>query len=177
MAAKRKSFKDSPAMQFLSVPEAAEETVEEKKEEAAESLLAKPKEEPPKPGGDAVKATAKSAQAARPANADSNSPGGAPAISKSAANAPPTAAPAAAAPAAMPRKAGRPRLVGEGGVPVKPNPAYIETRSKRVQLLMQPSLHEGLRAEAAKREVSLNDLVHSVLEQFLEGEAEKTGEQ
>lgn len=54
-------------------------------------------------------------------------------------------------------------------VPLKPNPLYLETRSKRLQLLMQPSLHQKLRDRAAEGGQSLNDLIHKVLEQWVEG--------
>ena len=52
----------------------------------------------------------------------------------------------------------------QANVPMKPNPLYVETRSKRLQLLMQPSLHQKLKARAAARGQSLNDLIHQVLE-------------
>jgi len=51
------------------------------------------------------------------------------------------------------------------GVPMKRNPEYIETKSKRVQLLMQPSLHIKLQAIAGQKGSSLNDLIHTMLEQ------------
>ena len=47
----------------------------------------------------------------------------------------------------------------------KVNPAFIETKSKRVQLLMQPSLHQKLKNKAAAEGKSLNDLIHSILEE------------
>ena len=50
----------------------------------------------------------------------------------------------------------------------KPNPEYIETRSQRVQLLMQPSLYKQLKARAKREKRSLNDLVHSILEENAE---------
>lgn len=46
----------------------------------------------------------------------------------------------------------------------KANPEYIETRSKRVQLLMQPSLYKQLKAKAKREKRSVNDLIHSILE-------------
>ena len=49
---------------------------------------------------------------------------------------------------------------------LKPNPLYVETKSRRVQLLMQPSLHEKLKAAAAERGQSLNDLIHTVLAEW-----------
>ena len=46
----------------------------------------------------------------------------------------------------------------------KVNPHYIETKSKRLQLLLQPSLLEKLRNRAKTEGRSVNDLVHSILE-------------
>ena len=46
----------------------------------------------------------------------------------------------------------------------KANPAYIETKSKRVQLLMQPTLHAKVKAAAEAQGLSFNDLVHRILE-------------
>ena len=51
-------------------------------------------------------------------------------------------------------------------VPMKLNPLYVETRSKRLQLLMQPSLHQKLKDRAAEKGQSLNDLIHQVLESW-----------
>lgn len=69
----------------------------------------------------------------------------------------------------------------EGGIPAtaetrkqnkapegyKLNPLYIETKSKRLQLLIQPSLHEKLKRKAQAEGTSVNDLVHSILEEAL----------
>ena len=52
--------------------------------------------------------------------------------------------------------------------PLKPNPLYLETKSKRVQLLMQPSLHARLKDLAAGRGQSLNDLVHTLLSEWVD---------
>ena len=46
----------------------------------------------------------------------------------------------------------------------KPNYLYIETRSKRLQLLVQPSLLEKLKAKAQSEGRSVNDVVHLILE-------------
>ena len=56
------------------------------------------------------------------------------------------------------------------GVPMKRNPLYIETRSKRLNLLMQPSLHAKLKEIAAQQEISINELIHNVLEKYTERE-------
>lgn len=48
----------------------------------------------------------------------------------------------------------------------KPNPLYIETRSKRVQLVLQPSLYEKAKAKAKSGGyASFNDFVHQLLEE------------
>jgi hypothetical protein len=52
------------------------------------------------------------------------------------------------------------------GVPMKPNPLYLETKSRRLQLLIKPSLHAKLRARATAQDMSLNELIHSILEQY-----------
>ena len=52
----------------------------------------------------------------------------------------------------------------------KVNPLYIETRSKRLQLLIQPSLLDKLKGKAKAEGRSVNDLVHSILEEALRGE-------
>lgn len=53
-----------------------------------------------------------------------------------------------------------------GQVPMKKNPIYIETKSKRLQLLMQPSLHLKLKNMATKQAVSVNELTHSILDEY-----------
>lgn len=46
----------------------------------------------------------------------------------------------------------------------KVNPLYIEKRSKRLQLLIQPSLYDKIKAQADAEGCSVNDLIHRVLE-------------
>ena len=50
-------------------------------------------------------------------------------------------------------------------VPVKRNPLYTETKSKRFQMLIQPSLYSKLKDMAEQKGSSLNDLIHTILEQ------------
>ena len=59
----------------------------------------------------------------------------------------------------------------EESVPMKLNPLYIETKSRRLQLLVQPSLHKKLKLHSTTLGISVNELVHSVLENYLEREA------
>ena len=65
---------------------------------------------------------------------------------------------------AMPQPTGKPP---EG---YKVNPLYIETKSKRLQLLVQPSLLDKLKGKAKAEGRSVNDLVHSILEEALKRE-------
>lgn len=57
------------------------------------------------------------------------------------------------------------------GVPMKPNPLYVETKSRRLQLLIKPSLHAKLRARATALDMSLNELIHSILELYADANA------
>lgn len=52
----------------------------------------------------------------------------------------------------------------------KVNPLYIEKRSKRLQLLVQPSLYDKIKAQADGEGCSVNDLIHRVLEEAVKGE-------
>lgn len=47
----------------------------------------------------------------------------------------------------------------------KVNPMYVEVKSKRVQLVLQPSLFEKVKALAEKNGDSVNNTVHAILEQ------------
>ena len=44
----------------------------------------------------------------------------------------------------------------------------VETRSRRVQVLMKPSLHQKLKILAAENSTSMNDLIHQLLEAVIE---------
>lgn len=57
--------------------------------------------------------------------------------------------------------ADRPEAPPEG---YKLNPLYIETRSKRLQLLLQPSLYARIKERADLQGQSVNDLIHTILE-------------
>lgn len=52
----------------------------------------------------------------------------------------------------------------------KVNPLYIEKRSKRLQLLIQPNLYERVKAQADGEGCSVNDFIHRVLEEAVKGE-------
>lgn len=51
----------------------------------------------------------------------------------------------------------------------KVNPLYIEKRSKRLQLLVQPSLYDKIKAQADAEGCSVNDFIHRVLEDAVKG--------
>ncbi len=46
----------------------------------------------------------------------------------------------------------------------KRNPAFVEKRTRRLQLVLQPSLYAAVKSEADKAGISVNDYIHSVLE-------------
>ena len=49
----------------------------------------------------------------------------------------------------------------------KVNPLYIETKSRRLQLLVQPSLHDKIKARAIASGRSVNEYIHSLLEEAM----------
>lgn len=53
----------------------------------------------------------------------------------------------------------------------KANPEYIEVKSKRVQLLLQPSTVTALKALAKRKGVSMNEAANEAIKQFLERES------
>ncbi len=48
------------------------------------------------------------------------------------------------------------------------NRAYVETKSRKVQVLMQPSLHARIKAQAAKAGVSVNEMISRLVAAGLE---------
>lgn len=52
----------------------------------------------------------------------------------------------------------------------KANPLFVETKSRRMQLLVQPSLYDAIKARATAEGTSVNELVHSILEAAIKGE-------
>ncbi len=47
----------------------------------------------------------------------------------------------------------------------KLNPLYIETKSKRLQLVIQPSLYERVKAKAHAKGLSVNEYCHRALDE------------
>jgi len=52
----------------------------------------------------------------------------------------------------------------------KVNPMYIETKSKRVQILVQPSIFETLDRIARAKGISRNEAINEALRQYAEKE-------
>lgn len=52
----------------------------------------------------------------------------------------------------------------------KLNPAYIEKKTRRLQLVLQPSLYNKVKAMADEAGKSVNDLIHTILEEATKGE-------
>lgn len=50
----------------------------------------------------------------------------------------------------------------------KPNPEFIETKSKRVQLLVQPSVYEAVKAKAKANGISTNEAINEALREYTE---------
>ena len=52
----------------------------------------------------------------------------------------------------------------------KINPLYLEKKSRRLQLLMKPSIYDKLKARADREGNSVNDVVNNLIEEALKGE-------
>jgi hypothetical protein len=50
----------------------------------------------------------------------------------------------------------------------KLDPQYIETKSRRVQALVQPSVYEALKAKASSLGISTNEALNEALRQYTE---------
>lgn len=47
----------------------------------------------------------------------------------------------------------------------KLNPLYVETKTRRLQLVLQPSLFDRVKKEAKKSGLSVNEYVHRILDE------------
>ena len=52
--------------------------------------------------------------------------------------------------------------------PTKKNPEFLETKSKRVQMLMQPSLYDEIKDIAHQCQLSINETMHEILKSYVE---------
>jgi len=51
----------------------------------------------------------------------------------------------------------------------KKNPEYIEKKTRRLQLVLQPSLYEKVKARAEQSGTSVNEYIHTLLEDATKG--------
>lgn len=58
----------------------------------------------------------------------------------------------------------KPAATGKAPEGYKLNPLYVEVKSKRVQLVLQPSLYERVKAAAVKEGISFNEYCHRLLD-------------
>ena len=54
----------------------------------------------------------------------------------------------------------------------KINPEYIEVKSKRAQLLLQPSTVDAIKALAKKKGLSMNEAINEAIQAYLQKEGE-----
>lgn len=59
---------------------------------------------------------------------------------------------------------GTPRPAEKPPEGYKLNPLYVETKSRRLQLVLQPSLYERVKAGAKAAGLSVNEYVHQILD-------------
>ena len=52
----------------------------------------------------------------------------------------------------------------------KVKPEFIETKSKRVQLLLQPSTVEAIKSLASKKGLSMNEAINEAIQEYLHNE-------
>ena len=52
----------------------------------------------------------------------------------------------------------------------KLNPLYVETKTKRLQLVLQPSLFDRVKKGAKQAGLSVNEYVHRILDEATKGE-------
>lgn len=57
-----------------------------------------------------------------------------------------------------------PKHTGKPPAGYKLNPLYVETKSRRLQLVLQPSLYERVKAGATAAGLSVNEYVHQILD-------------
>lgn len=66
------------------------------------------------------------------------------------------------------KKATAPKRATKAPEGYKPNPEYIEKKSKKVLLLVQPSLYEAVKAKAQAKDISTNEAIGEALRQYIE---------
>lgn len=61
----------------------------------------------------------------------------------------------------------------QGAPPMKLNPLYIETKSRHLNLLIQPSLHDKIKDIARARGASVNNTIHQILQDYVDSQGAK----
>jgi predicted HicB family RNase H-like nuclease len=60
-------------------------------------------------------------------------------------------------------------LTQESETRLKRNPLYVEVKSKRLQVLLQPSMFKRLKDAATAQGTSMNEIINKALDQYLAG--------
>ncbi len=69
------------------------------------------------------------------------------------------------APESEPQEAADAVPVRKSTAGYKVNPFYVETKSKRLQLVVQPSLYDRVKAAAEENGLSVNEFIHRTLDE------------
>lgn len=59
----------------------------------------------------------------------------------------------------------REKTTGKATAGYKVNPLYVETKSRRLQLVLQPSLYERVKKRATNSGLSVNEYIHQILDE------------
>ena len=68
------------------------------------------------------------------------------------------------------KQAAAPRGTEKAPEGYKVKPEFIETKSKRVQLLLQPSTVEAIKSLASKKGLSMNEAINEAIQEYLHKE-------
>ena len=140
----KKTFRHNPAEQFLSIQ--TEDATAEQTQEAESQQPAV--DDPAAEAQDTVGAVVEQETPAAGTSAEAGS------------NDAPVETVTQAAPPARRKR----QKKSKATVEYKLDPRYVEKRTRRLQLVLQPSLYDRVRKRAAADGVSVNDLIHSILD-------------
>ena len=62
----------------------------------------------------------------------------------------------------------KPEIKPEPKEGYKLNPLYIKTKTRRLQLIVKPSVYEKIKAKSMKQKLSVNEYIHQLLEKDIE---------
>ena len=140
----KKTFRHNPAEQFLSI-QTEDATAEQTQAESQQPVADDPAAEAKETVGAVVEQET-------------------PAAGTSAAESGSNDAPAETVTPADPPARRKRQKKSKATVEYKLDPRYVEKRTRRLQLVLQPSLYDRVRKRAAADGVSVNDLIHSILD-------------